>query len=655
MENNSRKSRAEARLKIREAFLRESFEASLSSQVFTDPSGKLESVNRSFLRTWGYSDEDKAIGRPLRDFIRSREGDLPVANFLEKDGAWEGEFTGVKQNGDVFRGFGSVSAILDNEGKRIGFQASFVDLTDKKKAEEGRLESEEMFKVLFEGAPDAIFIADTQKGGILDANKAACRLLGRTRAQVIGMNQQDLFPPEIRKQAREVFFLHVAQSQSYGHSDLTEMSVLSKNGTVVPVEIHAQTIRLHRETVLLGTFRDISDRKNAEEELRRKQELISSINNNLVSGMVYQLLRLKDGSRKFTYLSDSVKKMYGVPAEKALRDPELIYSRVHDEDREKVIRLEEEANRDLSVFKTEVRLINPDGSMRWSSFVSNPTLLADGSTRWDGIEMDITERKRAEEKLAKSEELVRNINNNLISGMVYQVCVLKNGTRKVTYASESAKRLYGVSAEVFMRDNTLPYSRIVDEDRRKLADLENEAIRSCSVFRAEVRMLNPDGSVRWSSFTSHPTMLPDGSTQWDGVELDITDRKEAEDKLRESELKAKAMLEAIPDMMFRLDRDGVFIDYKAQRGDLYYRGKTTFIGKKLGEILPREMVDLTAGYIAKALETGDLQTYSYELPIPEKGTRKYEARMVRSGENEVTAIVRDITDRKKAGAPIKRK
>ena len=67
------------------------------------------------------------------------------------------------------------------------------------------------------------------------------------------------------------------------------------------------------------------------------------------------------------------------------------------------------------------------------------------------------------------------------------------------------------------------------------------------------------------------------------------------------------------------------------------------------------MVDLTAGYIAKALETGDLQTYSYELPIPEKGTRKYEARMVRSGENEVTAIVRDITDKNSAEVPKKKK
>ena len=523
MEGNRPKDHGETKIKKQEAFLRDSFKASVCAQALTDNDGILTDVNAAFFRMWGYADKSGVLGRRLGDFIRTESRRASIMSSLEKEGVWEGEFDDFRLDGTAFSGFGSAASVHDDEGKRVGFHASFIDITDKKRAEEEQKESEERFTALFDGAPDAIFIADTQKGEILDANKAACRLLGRTRDQVIGMTQQDLYPSASRERSREVFYLHVGQSQSYGHSDLTEMTVIRKDGTEVPVEIHAQIIRLHRESVLMGTFRDISDRKKAEDELRRKQEFISNINNNLVSGMVYQVLRLKDGSRRFTYLSDSVRRMYGVTAKKAMKNPELIYSRVFDGDREKVRMLEEEANRGLSVFRTEVRLKNPDGSTRWSSFVSNPTL------------------------------------------------------------------------------------------------------------------------------------LPDGSTQWDGIELDITDRKRAEEKLKESELKAKAMLGAIPDMMFRLDRSGTFLDYKAERGDLYYRGKTTFIGRRLDEILPREMVDLTAGYIAKALETGDLQTYSYELPIPEKGIRKYEARMVRSGENEVTAIVRDITGRKTGGVPKKKK
>ncbi len=497
-----------------DSFLREAFKASLSAQALTDLDGILTDVNAAFLMMWGYPDKNGILGRGLGDFIRTESNRASIMASLQQEGGWEGEFSDFKLDGTAFRGFGSAASVQDDDGKRVGFQASFIDITDKKRAEEEQQESEERFTALFDGAPDAIFIADTQKGVILDANKAACRLIGRTREQVIGMSQQDLYPSASRDRSREVFYLHVGQSQSYGHSDLTEMTVLRKDGTEIPVEIHAQIVRLHRESVLMGTFRDISDRKKAEDELRRKQEFIS------------------------------------------------------------------------------------------------------------------------------------NINNNLVSGMVYQVLVSRDGTRKITYASGSVRRFYGVSADQFRHDKTLPYSRVVDEDRIKLAELENEAIRTRSVFNAVVRMVNPDGSIRWSSFTSNPMALENGITRWDGIELDITERKRAEEKLKESELKAKAMLGAIPDMMFRIDRNGTFLDYKAERDDLYYRGESTFIGRRLGEILPQDVADLTAGYIAKALETGDLQTYSYELPIPEKGIRKYEARMVRSGENEVTAIVRDITERK---------
>ncbi len=522
MEDNSRKNQGETKIKKQEAFLRGSFESSVSAQALANPDGVLTDVNAAFLRMWGYSGKSEVLNRRLGDFIRTESHRASIMASLEREGRWEGEFADFKLDGTAFRGFGSAASVQDEDGNRIGFQASFIDITDRKRAEEEQYDSEERFGALFDGVPDAIFLADNN-GRIVDANKAACRLLGRRKEEILRMSQAELHPPDIREHAREIFYLHLGQSQSYGHSDLTEISVLKKDGTEVPVEVLAQTTRFNRQTVLMGIFRDISERKNAEKMAKKTEDLIRSINNNLVSGMVYQLLRLKDGSRRFTYLSDSVRKMYGIKPEKALVNPDLIYSRVLDGDREKVWRLEEEANSSLSVFRAEVRLRNPDGSIRWSSFVSNPTL------------------------------------------------------------------------------------------------------------------------------------LQDGSTQWDGVELDITDRKEAEEKLRESELKAKAMLEAIPDMMFRLDREGVFLDYKAKRGDLYYRGKTTFIGKKLGEILPREIVDLTAGYIAKALETGDLQTYSYELPIPEKGTRKYEARMVRSGENEVTAIVRDITDKNSAEVPKKKK
>ena len=153
---------------------------------------------------------------------------------------------------------------------------------------------------------------------------------------------------------------------------------------------------------LIQLRHELAEHKRTQAALLANQQVIQNINNNLASGLIYQVLRMKDGSRKFTYLSDGVKSLYGVTPRQAMDDPSLIYSRVHPDDMQRLFREEEEANRDLSVFRTETRMLNPDGSVRWSSFVSNPVMLEDGVTCWDGIELDITKRKRAEETLRRA-------------------------------------------------------------------------------------------------------------------------------------------------------------------------------------------------------------------------------------------------------------
>jgi PAS domain S-box-containing protein len=139
--------------------------------------------------------------------------------------------------------------------------------------------------------------------------------------------------------------------------------------------------------------------------LRRNSEFrLQSISNNFTGGMIYQVIIQPDSKRKFTYLSDSVKQLYGISSEEGKSDANLIYNKVSEEDIDQLIKAEDEAVKTLSTFCIEARVKNPSGEMRWSSFVSTPVLLEDGSICFDGIELIITERKITEAALMKSEE-----------------------------------------------------------------------------------------------------------------------------------------------------------------------------------------------------------------------------------------------------------
>ena len=117
--------------------------------------------------------------------------------------------------------------------------------------------------------------------------------------------------------------------------------------------------------------------------------------------------------------------------------------------------------------------------------------------------------------------------------------------------------------------------------------------------------------------------------------------------LRHSEAKNRALLHAIPDLMFRFSQDGIFLDFKAPKGESYLQSSETWVGQPVSEVLPTEVATLCLEYVERTLKTQDIQIFEYELFVEEQ-RRNFEARLVVSGEQEVLAIVRDITDAKLA-------
>ena len=168
------------------------------------------------------------------------------------------------------------------------------------------------------------------------------------------------------------------------------------------------TVNLSDKNKELLAINELLEESHAEiiiskEKAEESEEKLKLISNNLVNGMIYQVVMLDGNRRKFTYLSDSVQQLYGCTAQEILENPTLIYGKIHPDDAADLLKKEKEALKTMSIFKTEARVVNPDGTIRWSYFVSRPRIIG-GLVYWDGIEVDISEQKNTENELLISKE-----------------------------------------------------------------------------------------------------------------------------------------------------------------------------------------------------------------------------------------------------------
>lgn len=131
------------------------------------------------------------------------------------------------------------------------------------------------------------------------------------------------------------------------------------------------------------------------------------------------------------------------------------------------------------------------------------------------------------------------------------------------------------------------------------------------------------------------------------VQQELLERQRTESILRQSEARYRALLAAIPDILFQLNRDGVFLDFSAPDWQNLFYSPEQFLGQKISALFPRPLATIFYEALHQATHSGEIQTLEYSLPT-QNGERDFEARVVVSGENEVITIVRDITDKRVA-------
>ncbi len=268
--------------------------------------------------------------------------------------------------------------------------------------------------------------------------------------------------------------------------------------------------------------REVEERRAVERALRESEERLRTLSDNLPMGAVYQIVGDGAGGRRFAYVSAGVERVFGVTPAEVAADPLLLYGLVHDEDRPGLAAGEEEALRTMAAFDGEFRSWTRSGRLRWIHCRSAPRLLPDGRYAWEGVVMDVTDRKRAEEALNRERELLQAIIDK-----IPVMITMYEPDAKVLRLNRAFERTVGWSARdaaaVSLMEQCYP-----DPDERARAA---EFMRSCRDGWMDIRLTTRDGRQIETSWAN--VRLSD-ATQI-GIGIDISDRKRMEQALRDAD------------------------------------------------------------------------------------------------------------------------
>ena len=526
---------AEERTAESERKYRTLFEDSLEAISITK-AGKLVDANPAWLRLHGFADRKEVVGMDVVHVIHPDDQHVLTARRAGK--ARDRERTHRLR--DVRTDGTAIDVELYSNSILLGGDEAILttvrDISGRMRAERALAQSETNFRALAENAHDAILICEGETGSHVFANKQLGRLTGYSVSELLGMSMRDLAHSDdlgAFERRRQACLEGDTAPERY------EATLVRKDGGNVLVEVADTQTTWRGKPALLGILRDITERKRMEEALRDSEEkhrllyesaLVALVTTSVEDGRV--LAVNDEGVRLFGYSSK----------EECIREFAADEHYVSEDWGEFL----EDLMHKGEVHEREGEFTRKDGSRIWVDFYAKVF----PEKGWiESAAMDITERKKAEEKLRESERRYRAI----VEDQTEFVCRSLPDTT-LTFVNEAYARYYGLTQEELIGRRFV--TLIPPEERERIEAYFASFDAGHPVNTHVHRSTTAAGGARWQQWTNRAILDGRGRViEFQSVGRDITERKRAEEALRDSELKYRTLVEQIPAVTYTASLD----------------------------------------------------------------------------------------------------